>query len=134
MERSVVTALAALLLAGASTTALAHGVAGGARPPAHGPAHPGRPIAPPVFAPAVVVFNPFVPAFVTATPVVVYGGALPSAAEPPVATPLPAETPAGARPPGTGRWLVGEMPSSAFAPAARAHAGTPVLEVRRTTR
>ena len=107
---------------------------------AHAPAHAGRPaIPPPVFLPAVVIFNPFIPAFVAASPVVVYDGTLPPQAQPHVGMPslpppMASQPPAGPRTPGTGKWLVGQMPTQPAAPAPRTHAGEPVLEIRRTSR
>jgi hypothetical protein len=133
---------AALASVATAPAALAHGVRWGAPPAAHiavhtpAPAHR-RAIPPPVFVPPVVTFNPFVPAFVAATPIVVYAGTLPAGPQPRIgawpasATPAAAVTP---RTPGTGTWIVGEMPARVAAPAPRTHAGERVLEIRRSSR
>jgi hypothetical protein len=117
-------------------------VAPAAHAAVHAPAYQHRPAIPaPVFVPPVVMFNPFVPAFVTATPIVVYEGTLPPLSQPgvgasrvSVAAPNAAPAAAGPRTPGTGTWLVRQMPARVAAPAPRTHGGEPVLEIRRTPR
>jgi hypothetical protein len=94
-------------------------------------------IPPPVFVPPVVTFNPFVPAFVAVTPIVVYEGTLPPVAQPRagvVAVPEVSQPAVAPRAPGAGTWMVGQMPAKPAAPGPRTHGGEPVLEIRRTSR